>query len=142
MSELSAAMQAALDSVDERRRHRGPEATESRAPSSSGVQLRDEHDLPPIVGQRGPRTFTETLRDQYGALAVSVWITLREAVVMVVLFWICAILLAFIEVEGAVQVPGVGEATVITVSIVAATCLRGVLAAASRSEQALGSRRR
>lgn len=141
MSELTAAMQAALHSVDEQRRRRGDEATEPRAPSSNGVQLRDEHELPPIVGRRGPRTFTETLRDQYGALAVTVWVTLREAFLLVVLFWVCAILLAFVEVEGAIQVPGVGEATVITVSIVAAACLRAVLAAASRSGQALEARR-
>lgn len=140
MSELTAAMQAALDSVDERRRRRPDEPAEPRSPSG-GVQLRDEHELPPIVRQRGPQTFTETLRDQYGTLAMTVWITLREAFLMVVLFWVSAILLAFVEVEGAVTVPGVGEATVITVAVVAATILRAVLAAASRSGQALESRR-
>lgn len=141
MSDLTAAMQAAVDSIDVDRSARGGVAVHP-GPSPRGVQLRDEHSLPPIAPRRGPRTFSETLRDQYGPIAVTAWTMLREAVAMVGLFWICAILLAFVEVEGVVYVPGVGEATVITVALVAATILRAVLAAASRSGQALESRLR
>lgn len=141
MSDLNAAMQAALESVDDQRARRGGTAVLEREPAA-GVRLLDEHDLPPIVGRRGPQTFTEALQEQYGTGVATVWTALRESVLMVVLFWVCAILLAFVEVEGAVHVPGIGEATVITVAVIAATVLRAVLAAASASGEALESRQR
>lgn len=89
-----------------------------------------------MVGSR------ETLRDQYGPVAVTILTTVREACLLLVLFWVSAIMLAFVEVEGAVTVPGVGDATVITVALVAATVLRAVFAAARRSGQALDPRSR
>ena len=142
MSELTAAMQAAVDSVDSDRRRRTASGPHSQLHPAGGVHLRDEHDLPPVVARRAPATFTEALREQYGAAVATVWTTLREALLMIVLFWVSAILLAFVEVEGAVHLPGVGDATVVTVAVACATVLRAVLAAASRSGQALGSGRR
>lgn len=147
MSELNAAMQAAVASVDTDRRQRGDAHNRRHqpAPSSSRpalVLVRDDADLPPIVSRRGPTTFTDVLREQYGSLVATLWHTMREAVLMVVLFWVSAIMLAFVEVEGAVSIPGVGDATVITVALVVATALRVVLAAASWSGEALQSRSR
>lgn len=147
MSELSAAMEAAVASVGADRRRRASTATTARPASSPRwtdhdgvVHRRDEDALPPIVSRREPQTFTAALRDQYGPVAVAVWTTLREAVLMVVLFWVCAILLAFVEVEGSVHVPGVGDAAVVSVAVFAATVLRAVLAAAGRAGEALESR--
>lgn len=147
MSELSAAMEAAVASVGADRRRRASTATAARPASAPRwtdhggvVQRRDEDELPPIATRRGPQTFGDALRDQYGPVAVAVWTTLREAVLMVVLFWVCAILLAFVEVEGSVHVPGIGDAAVVTVAVFAATILRAVLAAAGRAGEALESR--
>lgn len=143
MSELTAAMQAALDSVAARRRP--SDAPPATGPGGTDVQLRDgeQRALPPVVSHRPePATFAQSLRATSGPVAAAVWATIREAVVLVGLFWVCAILLAFVEVEGAVHVPGVGDATVITVALVAATVLRGILAAASRSGRALERTRR
>lgn len=145
MSELNAAMQAAVASVDtERKRPRVDTTPQRRAPSHRGdlVLVRDDHDLPPIVRRHAPKTFTETLREQYGPVAVSILTTVREAVLLLLLFWVSAILLAFVEVEGAVTLPGVGDTTVISVALVAATVLRAVFAAAKRSGQKLESRSR
>lgn len=143
MSDLTAAMQAAVASVDtdRRRASEDPAAQRSSAsPRPDRVLVHDDHDLPPIVSRRAPATFTGTLREQYGPIAVTILTTLREALLMVVLFWLCAILLAFVEVEGAVTIPGVGDATVISVALAAATVLRAVLAAARWSGRALESR--
>lgn len=141
MSDLTAAMQAAVDSVDGDRRRRTGSGPHTALHPAGGVHLREEHSLPPVVGHRHePTTFTETLRAQYGPLVATAWTALREAVLMVVLFWVSAILLAFVEVEGAVHVPGIGDATVVTVAVASAAVLRAVLAAASRSGQALESR--
>lgn len=143
MSELNAAMQAAVASVDtDRRQPTDASARQGPAPQARPglVLVHDDQDLPPIVSRRGPTTFTDTLREQYGPLAVSILTAVREAVLMVVLFWVSAILLAFVEVEGAVTIPGIGDATVITVALVAATVLRAVLAAANWSGRALESR--
>ncbi len=142
MSELTAAMQAAVESVDGDRRRRTQAGPRTQLHPTGGVHLRDEHELPPVVGRRGPQTFTDALREQYGSVVATTWTTLREAVLMVTLFWVSAILLAFVEVEGAIHVPGVGDATVVSVAVAAATVLRAVLAAASRSGQALESSRR
>ena len=133
MSELTAAMQAAVDSVDDRHRRRSQSGPRTQLHPTGGVHLRDEHELPPVVGRRGPQTFTEVLREQYGPVAATAWTALREAVLMVTLFWTSAILLAFVEVEGAIHVPGVGDATVVTVSVAVAAALRAVLAAAGRA---------
>ncbi len=145
MSELNAAMRAAVESMDTDRRRPGDAAARQGRPSQARhglVLVRDDQDLPPIVSRRGPTTFTDTLREQYGPVAVSILTALREALLLVVLFWVSAILLAFVEVEGAVAIPGVGDATVITVALVAATGLRAVLAAANWSGRALESRDR
>lgn len=142
MSDLNAAMQAAVDSVDSDRRRRSASGPRTQLHPTGGVHLRDEHELPPVVGHRGPATFTDALREQYGPAVATAWTTLRETLLMVVLFWVSAILLAFVEVEGAVHLPGVGDATVVTVAVACATMLRAVLAAASRSGQALESSRR
>ncbi len=139
MSELTAAMQAAVESVDGDRRRRSGSGPRTQLHPTGGVHLRDEHELPPVVSHRGPTTFTEALREQYGSLVATVWTTLREAALMVVLFWVSAILLAFVEVEGAIHLPGIGDATVVTVAVLCATVLRAVFAAASRSGQALES---
>lgn len=133
MSELTAAMRAAVDSVDTDRRRRPGTPADRRQPAVGPVQLREEHDLPPVISRRGSReTFSDVVRGQFGTVGVAIWTTLRETVILVGLFWVCAIGLAFVEVEGAVTVPGVGEATVITVALVAASVLRAVLAALSR----------
>ncbi len=145
MSELNAAMQAAVASVDtDRKRPTEDESKQRRTASHRAdlVLVRDDHDLPPIARRRAPKTFTETLREQYGPVAVSILTTVREACLLLVLFWVSAILLAFVEVEGAVMIPGVGDTTVISVALVAATVLRAVLAAAKRSGQKLESRSR
>lgn len=145
MSELNAAMEAAVASVDtERRRPARPADTQRQAARQRTdlVLVRDDQDLPPIVRRHAPKTFTETLRDQYGPVAVTILTTVREACLLLVLFWVSAIMLAFVEVEGAVTIPGVGDATVITVALVAATVLRAVFAAARRSGQALDPRSR
>lgn len=145
MSELNAAMQAAVASVDTERRRPDRDASTPRQsqPHRPGLVLvRDDQDLPPIVSRRAPTTFTDTLREQYGPIAVSILTTLREASLLLLLFWVSAILLAFVEVEGAVTIPGVGDATVISVALVAATGLRAVLAAARHSGQAMESRSR
>ena len=142
MSDLTAAMQAAVDSVDADRRRHGGDVAVARRPQPSSVELREEFDLPPIRTRSTPRTFRDALGEQFGPAAVTVWTALRETAAMVSLFWVCAILLAFVEVEGTVHVPGVGDATVITVAIVAASVLRAVLLAASRSGRALVSRGR
>lgn len=141
MSDLTAAMQAAVDSVDADRRRPDGTVAVARRTRAGGVALREEYALPPITTRQEPRTFRHALREQFGPAVVAVWTALREALAMVVLFWVCAILLAFVEVEGTVHVPGVGDATVITVAIVAAALLRGVLMAASRSGHAMASRR-
>lgn len=147
MSELNAAMEAAVASVDaERRRRPAAEPTDAprRAPQQRPdlVLVRDDQDLPPIVRRHAPKTFTETLRDQYGPVAVTILTTVREAALLLVLFWVSAIVLAFVEVEGAVTIPGVGDATVISVALLAATVLRAVFAAARRSGQPRDARRR
>lgn len=144
MSELNAAMEAAVASVDTDRRRPAEDTPRQRpAPRRSDLVLvRDDQDLPPIVSRRAPKTFTDTLREQYGPVAVSILTTVREASLLLLLFWVSAILLAFVEVEGAVTIPGVGDATVISVAVVAATVLRAVLAAARRSGQKLESRGR
>lgn len=133
MSELTAAMRAAVDSVDGDRRRRPGTPLDRNRPVTGPVQLREDHDLPPVVSRRGRReTFSEVVRDQFGPVGLVVWTTIRESLILVGLFWVCAIMLAFGEVEGAITVPGVGEATVITVALVAATVLRAVIAALSR----------
>ena len=134
MSELTAAMHAAVDSVDTDRRRRPGTPSDRREPAVGPVQLREDHDLPPVAGRRATRreTFADVVRDQFGTVGLAVWTAVRESVILVALFWVCAILLAFVEVEGAITVPGVGEATVITVALVAATVLRAVLAALAR----------
>jgi hypothetical protein len=143
VSDLDAAMQAALDSVDADRRRRPDRPDLYVVGSRAGVRLRDDDPMPPVVGRRSqPATFTEALREQYGATVAAVWTGIREAALLLVLFWVAAILLAFVEVEGAITIPGVGDATVITVALVVATALRGVLAAARRSGEALEARSR
>lgn len=134
MSELTAAMRAAVDSVDTDRRRRPGTPADRRQPAVGPVQLREDHDLPPVVGRRAAHreSFAEVVRDQFGPVGLAVWTAVRESVILVGLFWVCAILLAFGEVEGAITVPGVGEATVITVALVAATVLRAVFAALAR----------
>lgn len=97
------------------------------------MQLREDTDLPPVVSHRGrSQTFTQVVREQFGPVVAAVWATVREAVILVGLFWVCAIVLAFAEVEGSIDVPGVGEATVITLALLAATVVRAVIAALSR----------
>lgn len=144
MSELNAAMEAAVASVDTQRRRPTEDPPRQRQAHrrSDLVLVRDDQDLPPIVRRRTPKTFTDTVREQYGAVAVSILTTVREASLLLLLFWVSAILLAFVEVEGAVTIPGVGDATVISVAVVAATVLRAVLAAARRSGQKLEPRGR
>ena len=142
VTDLTAAMQAAVDSVDGTRSRRAASGPRSQLHPVGGVQLRDQHDLPPVATNRNAQTFAEALREQYGVGVALAWTAVREAVVMVSLFWVCAIMLAFAEVEGAVHVPVVGDAAVVTVAVAAATVLRAVLAAASRSGQQLESRLR
>lgn len=140
MSELTAAMQAAVESVDRDRTRRATSGPRSQLHPVGGVQLRDQQELPPVVAHHAPATFTDALREQYGRGVATAWTALREAVVMLVLFWVCAILLAFLEVEGAVHVPGIGDAAVVSVAVAGAAALRAVLAAAARSGRALDPR--
>lgn len=133
MSDLTEAMRAAVDSVDAERHPRsGP--GEVRAHRTS-VTLRDESDLPPVRHRPAaePQTITAIVREQFGTAAAIAFTAVREALVMVVLFWVVALLLAFAEVEGRVPVPGVGEATVITAALLGATVLRAVLVAVGRA---------
>jgi hypothetical protein len=142
VSELTAAMQAALDSVDDDR-HRRRDTPQSRPGGTTGVRLREDDALPPVTAyRREPQSLASALRDTYGPVVASVWTTVREGLLLLVLFWVSALLLAFLGVDGSIDVPGVGEAAVITVSLVTAVALRGVFAAAVRASRASGPGRR
>lgn len=120
MSELTTAMQAAVESVDARRRR--PSVFDPR-PTSSGVDVLQEHDLPPIRAASRDQSFSQTLAQEYGRGVHAAWVLLREGLVFVVLFWTAAILAAFVVADQAT----VG--VVLTITLV----LRGALALARAS---------
>lgn len=120
MSDLTTAMQAAVESVDARRR---PQSVFEPRPTSSGVDVLQEHDLPPIRAVSRDQSFSQTLAREYGPGIHAAWIVLREGLVFVVLFWTAAILAAFVVAEQAT----VGVVLAITL------VLRGALALARAS---------
>lgn len=120
MSDLTTAMQAAVESVDARRR---PQSGLHPRPTSSGVDVLQEHDLPPIRAASRDESFSRALAREYGPGVHAAWILLREGLMFVVLFWTAAILAAFVVAEQAT----VG--VVLTITLV----LRGALALARAS---------
>lgn len=130
MSDLSQALQAALESVDGRG---GGDVT----PNDAGVHVlgTQEHLLPPIVSRPAVGTVAATLREQYGPGIAAAWTALRESAALGVLFWVSAVLLTFVEVGGQVLLPGIGDATVTTAALLGALVLRAAFLAASVSSQ-------
>lgn len=132
MSELTAAMKAAVDSLDTDTPPRRAPSTTRPTASSGRVALRhDEDALPTIARQAGPSTFGAALRETFGPVAAAAWVGVREGFLLVVTFWVAAILIAFAVPELA-TLPTVLTATVI---------LRLVLLLASWSGQADHARR-
>lgn len=120
MTDLTAAMQAAVESMDSDRGRRDT-LTGERVRATSGVTLvLDEHDLPAIRSAPRPPSFAATVRREYGPVAAAAWVSLREGLIFVALFWVAAILMAFVMAE---------QATAPMVLMVAVT-LRGLLALA------------
>lgn len=127
MSELTAAMQAALQSVDNGQRTRRPtgESAPTRSTGPGGVALRDdERGLPPVARRReGPTTFGHAVRDAFGPLAAAAWVGVRELFLLVVTFWVAAILVTF----------AVAEAATLGAVLVATAGLRLLLLGATRA---------
>lgn len=141
MSDLSAALQAAVSSVEEDRRRRAAGGVPRARPVASGVILLDDHALPPVLNRSRQReTFIEAVGREFGPVAAAALTGLKEAGIILGLFWVAAIMLAFVEVEGSVHIPGIGDATVISLALVVAVVLRAVLAAVSRASQVDGQR--
>lgn len=102
MSELTAALQAAVQSVDgDRHRDRIPSESPDHRPTRSVAMRRDEDALPPIAGRRDPSTFGGAVRESFGPGVAAVWTGVREAFLLVVTFWVAAILVAFAAAEQA-----------------------------------------
>ncbi len=123
MSELSEAMKAAVESVDDRRARRAG-ATDQR---DQGVVLRDSLSLPPILHRpMQAATVTELLRTEFdsGTTIARVYSVLREVMYLLLLFWVCAVLLGFTEDKGMVYLPGGMQVSVAMASLVAAIGLR------------------
>lgn len=152
MSELSEAMQAAVESVDDRRGkiddrrgkiddRRGKDESASTSTDSwqpwdpnahgdQGVVLRDTLSLPPIMHRpMQAATVAEILRTEFeaGSFIARVYSFLREVLYVLVLFWVCAILLGFTEDKGIVYLPGGVEVTVAMAAFFAALGLRATL---------------
>lgn len=125
MSELTAAMQAAVQSVDAGQRPHRPTAEGARAAGPGGVALRDDdRGLPPVASRRaGPTTFGDALRDAFGPVAAAAWVGVREVFVLAVAFWVAAILVTF----------AVAEAATLTTVLVATAVLRLLLLGATRA---------
>lgn len=122
MSDLTTAMQAAVESVDARRR---PQSVFEPRPRASGVDVLPEHDLPPIRAASRDRSFSQTLAQEYGSGVHAAWILVREGLVFVVLFWTAAILAAFV----------VAEQATVGVVLAVTLVLRGALALARASSR-------
>ncbi len=123
MSELSEAMKAAVESVDDRRARRAG-ATDQQ---DQGVVLRDSLSLPPILHRpMQAATVTELLRTEFdsGTTIARVYSVLREVMYLLLLFWVCAVLLGFTEDKGMVYLPGGMQVSVAMASLVAAIGLR------------------
>lgn len=131
MSELTAAMKAAVESLDgDDRPHRAPPAPRDRGPSR-GVALRhDEDHLPPIAWRRGPSTFGEALRETFGPVAAAAWMGVREGFLLIVTFWVAAILVAF----------AAGEHATLPVVLTATATMRLLLLAAAGTNRAVEPR--
>ncbi len=123
MSELSEAMKAAVESVDDRRARRAGAADQQ----DQGVVLRDSLSLPPILHRpMQAATVTELLRTEFdsGTTIARVYSVLREVMYLLLLFWVCAVLLGFTEDKGMVYLPGGMQVSVAMASLVAAIGLR------------------
>jgi hypothetical protein len=92
VSDLVAAMQAAVESVDAR-----PRSSTNRPRSDADavkVRVLDEHDLPPVTPNRRTTSFAGTLSATFGPVAGWTWLVLREAFLFIALFWTVALLMA------------------------------------------------
>lgn len=129
MTDLTAAMQAAVDSVDGESRPRTTARPQgARAGTEGGVALRrDDHTLPPISSVRRSTNFVDVLRETFGPTVAVAWATLREGFLLIVAFWVAAILISFV----------LAEQATLPVVFTAAVALRLVLLAATWTGQAV-----
>jgi hypothetical protein len=110
VTDLVAAMKAAVDSVDAR-----PRASANRPrPDRDSVKVRvlDEHDLPPVSPKRGTTTFAGTLSATFGPAAAWTWLALHEVFLFIALFWTVALVMAAVA-PGLATLAGVVTSTVI-----------------------------
>jgi len=102
VSDLVAAMQAAVDSVDSR-----PRGSENKGTGNKGsgnkprtdrdgvkVHVLDEHDLPAVTRRSADTSFARALSATFGPVAAWTWLVLREAFLFIALFWTVALLMA------------------------------------------------
>lgn len=131
MTDLTAAMQAAVESVDVEPRPRTTSRPRPRgawAGAEGGVALRQaDHGLPPISSVRRSSTFGNVLRETFGPTVAVAWTTLREGFLLIVAFWVAAILIGFV----------LAEQTTLPVVLMAAVALRLALLAATWTGQAV-----
>ena len=130
MSDLTAAMQAAVESVDEHRPRRTSPDTR-RTNGDRHVALRQDTHLPPVASRREPSTFSGVVRQTFGAGAAAAWMAVREMFALAVTFWVAALVVTFAAPDQATLAVVITTTGVLRVLFLAATW--GSQAAASES---------
>ena len=100
MSDLTAAMQAAVESVDEQRTRRTSPGS-SRTDGDRRVAVRQDTALPPVGSHREPSTFSGVVRQTLGPVAAAAWLAVRELFALAVTFWVAALVVTFAAPEQA-----------------------------------------
>ena len=100
VSDLTAAMQAAVESIDEQRTRRASSGS-SRTHGDPRVAVRQDTHLPPVTGRRKPSTFGGAVRQTFGPAAAATWTAIRELFALAVTFWVAAIVVTFAAPEQA-----------------------------------------
>lgn len=94
MSDLTAAMQAAVESVDDQRTRR-PSPDTNGTTGDRHVAVRQDPNLPPIARRREPSTFAGVVRQTLGPVAAAAWMGIRELFALAVTFWVAALVVTF-----------------------------------------------